>query len=82
MTKTSVHVNMLVNSDTLSWFRANPLLLLLLNAVRLAEKQQIPTFIWYEPTLYHSLGKHAHSTTLGKHAHSTTLGKHAHPTTI
>jgi hypothetical protein len=34
--------NMLLHSDTLSWFRANQSLLLLLNAACLAEKQQIP----------------------------------------
>jgi hypothetical protein len=33
---------MLPNSDILSWFQANQSLLFLLNAVSLAEKQQIP----------------------------------------
>jgi hypothetical protein len=38
----SLRVDMLLYSDTLFWFRANPSLLLLLNAPFLAEKQQIP----------------------------------------
>ena len=35
-------INMSPHLDTLSWFRANQSLLFLLNAVCLAEKQQIP----------------------------------------
>jgi flavoprotein len=58
-------------SDTLSGFRANQSLLFLLNAVSLAEKQQIPILIvldltrsWLEPTIYHTQGEHAnHCTT-------------------
>ena len=38
----SLRVDMSLYSDTLSWFRANQSLLLLLNAACLAEKQQIP----------------------------------------
>jgi hypothetical protein len=38
----SPRVDMSVNSDTLFWFRANQSLLFLMNAVCLAEKQQIP----------------------------------------
>jgi hypothetical protein len=47
-------VDMLLQSDTLSWFRANQPLLFLLNAVCLAEKQQIPIFhslVWPEKGL-------------------------------
>jgi hypothetical protein len=42
---------MSLHSDTLFWFRANQSLLFLLNAVWLAEKQQIPIlscFVWYK----------------------------------
>jgi hypothetical protein len=35
-------VDMLLHSDTLSWYRSNHCLLLLLNAVCLVEKQKIP----------------------------------------
>ena len=35
-------VDMLLHSNTLFWFWANQSLLLLLNAARLAEKEQIP----------------------------------------
>ena len=38
----SARDTMLLHSDTLFWFRANQYLLLLLNAVCLTEKQQIP----------------------------------------
>jgi hypothetical protein len=38
----SLWVDMSQHSDTLSWFRVNQSLLFLLNAVCLAEKQQIP----------------------------------------
>jgi hypothetical protein len=38
----SQQVDMSLHSDTLVWFRANQSLLFLLNAVCLAEKQQIP----------------------------------------
>jgi hypothetical protein len=36
---------MLTLSNTLSWFQANQSLLFFLNAVLLAEKQQIPFFV-------------------------------------
>jgi hypothetical protein len=36
------HLDMLLHSDTLSWFRANQSLLLFRKALSLAEKQQIP----------------------------------------
>jgi hypothetical protein len=38
----SPRVDMLLHSYTLSWFRANQSLLILLNAACLAEKHQIP----------------------------------------
>ena len=50
---------------TLSRFRANKSLLSLLNAVCLAEKQQIPILVFgltrsgLEPTIYHTHGEHA-----------------------
>jgi len=40
--KNNLQVDMSLHSDTLFWFRAKPSLLFLLNAVCLAEKQQIP----------------------------------------
>ena len=40
--KQQTWIDMSPHSDTLSWYRANPSLLFLLNAVWLAEKQQIP----------------------------------------
>jgi hypothetical protein len=54
------------NLDTLFWFCANLSLLLLLNAVCLAEKQQIP-ILWVfiltlpglEPMIYCTRGEHA-----------------------
>jgi hypothetical protein len=42
--KQQSRIDMSLHSDTLFWFRANQSLLLLLNAVWLAEKQKIP--IW------------------------------------
>ena len=38
----SPRIDMLPHADTLSWFRASPSLLFLLNAACLLEKQQIP----------------------------------------
>jgi hypothetical protein len=38
----SPRVDMSLHPDSLFWFRANPSLLFLLNAVCIAEKQQIP----------------------------------------
>jgi len=38
----SPQIDMSLQSDTLSWFRTNQSLFFLLNAVCLAEKQQIP----------------------------------------
>jgi hypothetical protein len=57
-------VDMSLLSETLFWFRANPSLLLFLNAVCLAEKQQIPILVFglirpgLEPTIYHIRGEH------------------------
>jgi hypothetical protein len=52
-------VDMSLHSDTLFWFRANQLLLFLLNAACLAEKQHIQIWIFFrltrpglEPTIY------------------------------
>jgi hypothetical protein len=42
LTHNSPRVDMSLHSDTLFWFRSNQSLLFLLNAVCLAEKQQIP----------------------------------------
>ena len=52
---------MLLHSDTLFWFRADQSLLFLLNAVCLAEKQQIVglTRPGLEPKIYHTRGEHA-----------------------
>jgi hypothetical protein len=41
----SPHVDMSLNSDTFSWSWSNQSMLLLLNAVWLAEKQQIPILL-------------------------------------
>ena len=56
---------MLLHSDTLSGFRANLSLFLLLNDVCLAEKQQIPILYslvcpdrGLEPTINHTRGEH------------------------
>ena len=38
----SLRVDMLLNSDILSWYRTDQSLLFLINAAYLAEKQQIP----------------------------------------
>ena len=48
----SPRVDMTLHSDTLFWFRANQSLLFLLNAVCLAEKQQIPAnlSLWFDQT--------------------------------
>ena len=59
------------HSDTLSWFRANPSLLLLINAACLAEKATNTNVIVFgltrsglEPTIYRTRGEHAnHYTT-------------------
>ena len=66
----SLWVDMSFFSDTLFWFWINQSLLLLLKAVYLAEKQQIPiiVFDWtrsgIEPMIYHTRGEHAnHYTT-------------------
>ena len=58
---------MLLHSDTLFWFRASQSLLFLLNAVYLAEKQQIPILVFgltqsgLEPTIYRTRGEHANN---------------------
>jgi hypothetical protein len=58
---------MLLHSDTLFWFRANQSLLFLLNAVYLAEKQQIPILVFgltqsgLEPTIYRTRGEYANN---------------------
>ena len=44
----SLQVDMSLHLETLSWFRANHPLLFLLDAVRLAEKQQIYS-LWLDP---------------------------------
>jgi hypothetical protein len=62
---------MSLHSDTLFWFRANQSLLLLINTVCFAEKQQISNFIVFgltrqglDPTIYRTRGEHAnHYTT-------------------
>jgi hypothetical protein len=59
----SQRIEMSSHSDT--WFRANQSLLFLLNAVCLAEKQQIPILVFgltrtgLEPMIYHTQGEHA-----------------------
>ena len=62
----SVRVDKLLHSDTLSWFRVNTYVLLLLNAACLAEKQQIPILysLGLKPTIYHTLGKHTNHYTI------------------
>jgi hypothetical protein len=66
----SLWVDMLLHLDTLFWFRVNKLLLFLLNAAYLAEKQQIPISVFsltrqeLKPTIYRNRGDHAnHYTT-------------------
>jgi hypothetical protein len=62
-------VDMSLHSDTLSRFQSNQPLLFLHNAVRLAEKQQIPILVFgltwpkLEPTIYRTRGKHANNYT-------------------
>ena len=62
-------VDMSLLSETLFWFRAKMSLFLFLNAVCLAEKQQIPILvfglIWpgLEPTIYHIRGEHGNCCT-------------------
>jgi hypothetical protein len=57
----SLHVDMSVHTDTLSWLRANQFLFLLLNAAFLDEKQQIlilysgMTVLRLEPMIYRTL---------------------------
>ena len=57
----NLRLDMLLHSDTLFWFRANPSLLFLLNAACLAEKQQIPILVFgltwpgFEPTILTAL---------------------------
>ena len=59
---------MLLPLDTLSWFRGNQSLLLLLNDAYLAEKQQIPIIVfgltWHvlEPNIYCTGGENAYTT--------------------
>ena len=55
----SPRIDMLPRSDTLSWFRANPFLLFLLNAACFAEIQQIPIWSGFEPRIYRTRGEHA-----------------------
>ena len=57
----SPQVDMWLHSDTLSWFRANQSLLFLLNAVCLAEKEQIP-ILW--SLVWSDRGLNPQSTTL------------------
>jgi len=59
---------MSLRSDTLFWFRADQSLLFLLNAARLAAKQQMPNFIVFgftrprlEPTFYRTRDEHANN---------------------
>ena len=58
----STQIDMLLHSDTLSWFQPNQTVLFLLNAVHLVEKQKIPipvfglTWPGLEPTIYHTQG--------------------------
>ena len=68
----SLQINKSLHSDTLSWFRANQFLLLLLNAACLSEKQNTNTnfkvfgLIWLElePMIYCTQDKHVnHYTT-------------------
>jgi hypothetical protein len=60
-------VEMLLHSDTLSWFRANQSLLLLLNDAYLAEKQQIPILVFgltrhvLKPNIYCTGGENAYT---------------------
>ena len=62
-------VDMSLHSHTLSWFLANQSLLILLWAVCLAEKQQIPTWVfslirpWLESTIYHTQSEQANNYT-------------------
>jgi hypothetical protein len=77
---------MSLHLDTLSWFRANQSLLFLLNAVCLAEKQQIPIFDLtrsrLEPAIYNTRGEHAthYSTDAGNlllYKYYPTIAKHS-----
>jgi hypothetical protein len=68
----SLTIDITLHSETLSWFRANHSLLLLLNAACLAEKQHIPNPIvfgltrpWLESTISHTQSKHASHYTTG-----------------
>ena len=64
----SYQVEMLLHSDTLSWFRAIQSLLLLQNDAYLAEKQQIPILVFgltrhvLEPNIYCTGGENAYTT--------------------
>jgi hypothetical protein len=61
----NMHVAMSLQSDTLSWFRLNQSLLLLLNYACSAEMQTIPILVfiltrqWLELTIYPTRGKDA-----------------------
>ena len=60
-------VDMLLNSDTLSWFQANPSLLFLLNsASREAANTNVIVFgltqLGLKPTNYHTRGEHTNTT--------------------
>ena len=65
----SLQVQMSLQLDTLSWFRANQSLLLLLNAACLEEKLQIQKKVFdltppgLEPTIYHTRGEHVNDYT-------------------
>jgi hypothetical protein len=68
----SLTIDITLHSETLSWFRANHSLLLLLNAACFAEKQHIPNPIvfgltrpWLESTISHTQSKHASHYTTG-----------------
>jgi len=54
---------MSLHSDTISWFRANQSLLLLLNYACLVEKQEMPivSSLWFD---YHTRGEHANHYTI------------------
>jgi len=61
----SVRVDISHHSDTLSWFQANQSLILLVNAVCFAKKQQAPNLlslvwpVWDTNPVYHTWSKHA-----------------------
>jgi hypothetical protein len=56
----SPRIDISSHSDTLSWFRANQSLLFLLNDACLAEKQQIPIYIYTWPLTFLFLYSYNH----------------------